>query len=101
MTQRTTLDTILEAISNDESLSNALREHFLPSPSQNTGVGGQHVGTGTGAQINPELATQMYQSGSEPVLAAHMLQSGNTNSQQCAGVDHNPLVSHIRQLGKW
>ena len=40
---------------------------------------------------------QMYQSGSEPALAAHMLQSGNINNQQCAGVN-NPLVSHMHQL---
>ena len=32
-------------------------------------------------------------------MAAHTHQSGNTNSQQCAGVNDNPLVSHLRQLG--
>ena len=40
----------------------------------------------------------MYQSGSKLALAARKLQSGNTNSQQCAGVKDNPLVSHIHQL---
>ena len=79
-------------------------EHLLPNPSQYTIVEGQHVrnvhpGTGT-QQTNPELATQMYQSGSKPVLAAPALQSGDTNSQQRAGVNYNPLVSHILQLGE-
>ena len=47
---------------------------------------------------DPELATQMCQSGSKPALAAQTLQSGNTNSQQRAGVNGNPLVSHLDQL---
>ena len=101
MTQWTTFGRILEAIWNDESLSNALWAHLLPSPSQNTSVRGQDIGNihpGT-QQTNPELVTQMYQSGSKPVLAAYTLQSSNTNSQQCTGVDDNPLVSHISQLG--
>ena len=63
--QRTTLEQILEAISGDKLLSNALRAHLLPNPSHNTGVGGQHVGTDhqpgmEAQQTNPELATQMY-----------------------------------------
>ena len=112
MTQRTALEKIIEAISSDEGLSNALREHLLPSPSQNTDVGGQPVGTshqpGTGVQqTNPDLVTQTYQSGNnpalaahthqsgrEPALAAHTHQSGNTNSHQRAGVNDNPLEAH-------
>ena len=78
--------------------------HSLLNLSHNTIVEGQHVrnvhpGTGT-QQTNPELATHMYQSGSESALAAHTHQSGDTNSQQRAGVNYNPLVSHIRQLKK-
>ena len=56
--------------------------HLLPNPSQYTVVEGQHVRNvhpGT-QQTNPELATQMYQSGSKPALAAPALQSGDTNS---------------------
>ena len=76
---------------------------MLPNPSHNTGVEGQHVGTyhqpvTEAQQTNPELTTQMYQSGSDPALAAHTHQSDNTNSQQRASVNDNPLVSHIRQL---
>lgn len=41
----------------------------------------------------------MYQSGRDPTLAAHTHQSGKTNSQPHAGINDNPLVSHIRQLG--
>ena len=50
---------------------------------------------------NPELATQMYQSGSEPELAVHTHQSVTpTAMQQRAGVDYNPSVNHMHQLGK-
>ena len=70
--QQTALDRIVEAILNDESLNNALLAHLIPSPSPNTSIGGQHIGSihpGTGAQqTNPELAMQMYQSGSKPTL---------------------------------
>ena len=102
--QQTALEKILETLSGDESLREALRTHLLPSPNQNTGESGRHVRTslppGTGVQqTNPALATRMYQSGDNPVLAAQTHQSGNTNSQQRAGVNDNPLVSHIRQLG--
>ena len=102
MAKQTTLENILEAISGDESLRDALRAHFLPSPNQNARVEGQHVNAPVTApqQANPELATQTYQSGSNnPVLAAQTHQSGNTNSHQRAGVNNNQLVSHIRQLG--
>ena len=38
MAQQTMLDCLLEAISDDESLREALRAHFLPGMSQNTEV---------------------------------------------------------------
>ena len=100
MTQRIVLENILEAISSDELLIDAFRErlcrYFDPVQTvQNTGVP-QDV---TSRMENPKLATQMYQSGRKPALAAQTLQSGNTNSQQRAGIKDYPLVSHIRQLG--
>ena len=103
MTQQTALDSILETIWNHELLSNAFVGTFATQskPVHPAIVEGQHVRNvhpGTGIQqTNPELATQMYQSGTKPALAAPALQSGDTNSQLCAGVDYNPLVSHIRQ----
>ena len=100
MTQPTVLENILEAISSNESLRDALRAHFLPSLNQNTRVGRQHVDAPITAtqQTNPELPMQMYQSGSNTALAAQMHQSGNANSHRWVGVNDNPLVSHIRQL---
>ena len=109
MTQQTALDSILAAIWNHELLGNAFVGTFATQsepvhPAVVEGQAGElvrkvHPATGI-QQTNPELATQMYQSGSEPALAAPALQSGDTNSQQRAGVNYNPLVSHIRQLGK-
>ena len=101
MAQQTTLDCILEAISDDESLREALRAHFLPGTNQNTEVDGRHMDAPvvTSQQTNPDLASQIGQSGGRPALAAHSLQSGGTNSHHRAGAYDNPLVSHIRQLG--
>ena len=61
MAQQTTLDFILEAISGDESLREALRAHFLPSTNQNTEVDGLHVDAPivTNQQRNPDLASQI------------------------------------------
>ena len=99
--QRIALENILEAISSDELLIDPFREHlcryFDPVQTiQNTGVRQDVVNS---RMENPELATQMYQSGNKPALTAQTLQSGNTNSQQRADVNGNPLVSHIDKLG--
>ena len=101
MAQQTTLDCILEAISDDESLREALCAHFPPGTNQNTEVDGRHMDAPvvTSQQTNPDLASQIGQSGGRPALAAHSLQSGGTNSHHRAGAYDNPLVSHIRQLG--
>ena len=101
MAQQTTLNCILEAISDDDSLREALRVHFLPGTNQNTKVDGRHVDSSvvTSQQTNPDLASQIGQSGGGPALPAHSLQSGGTNSHHRAGANVNPLVSHIRQLG--
>ena len=101
MAQQTTLDCILEAISGDDSLRETLRAHFLPGTNQNTEVDRQHVDAPivTSQQTNPDLASQIGQSGGRPALAAHSLQSGGTNSHHRAGANVNSLVNHIRQLG--
>ena len=99
------MDSILEAILNDELLSNALVGTFATQsePVHRCGRTAREKRpprNRNSQQTNPELATQMYQSGSKPALAAPALQSGDTNSQQRAGVNYNPLVSHIRRLGE-
>ena len=101
MAQQTTLNCILEAISDDDSLKEALWAHFLPGTNQNTKVDGRHVDSSvvTSQQTNPDLASQIGQSGGGPGLPAHSLQSGSTNSHHRAVANVNPLVSHIRQLG--
>ena len=94
MAQQTTLDGILEAISGDELLREAHRAHFLPGTNQNTEVNGRHVDAPvvTSQQTNPDLVSQIGQSGGRPSLAVHSLQSGGTNSHHHAGVNVNPSV---------
>ena len=101
MTQQTILDGILEAVSGDESLREALWAHFLHSTNQNTEKDGRHVDAPVviSQQTNPDLASQIGQSGGRPALAAHSLQSGGTNSHHRTGANVNPLVSHVRQWG--
>ena len=97
MAQQTTLDGILKAISGDELLREALLAYFPLGKNQNTEVDGRLVDAPvvTSQQTNPDLASQIGQSGGRPALAAHSLQSGGTNSHHRAGANVNPLVSQI------
>ena len=91
MAQQTMLDGILEAVSGDELLREALRAHFLPGTKHNTEVDDRHVDApvGTSQQTNPDLASQIGQSGGRPALAAHSLQSGGTNSYDISTINNH------------
>ena len=59
MAQQRTLDGILEAISGDESLREALLAYFLPGKNQNTKVDWRHVDAPVviSQRTNPDLAS--------------------------------------------
>ena len=92
MAQQTTLDCILEAISGDESLREALWAHFLPGTNQNTEVDGQHVDAPivTSQETNPYLASQIGQSGG----GLHWLRTHSNQAALTATIVLVPMLTH-------
>jgi len=104
MSQQTALEKILEAVSDDESLRDALLAHLLPNPNQNSGGESQHVTNGDPPNAHPELATQTYQSGNNnPALAAQTHQSGiiNNSTPELVNSHWRTKILRVIQVDYW
>lgn len=109
MAQQSTLENILEAVSGDNSLREALLSRLVPGMAENSDFRSQHVSSDSppfqSRQYFPAFGTQMYQTGSlHTPLVTQMCQSGRVtplDTQRCQlGSASAPLVTQGCQLGE-
>ena len=114
MSQSPTLENMLETISSDSHLREALLKHLVPGYDENSvpsqqdvspSALPQHTDTAqavltTQSGIESVLATSVHQSDQSSALAAQTHQSDSTISQHRASATTNPLASHIHQSGR-
>ena len=116
MSQDATLESLLETISSDSQLRDALLKHLVPAQEENRAPS-QHVATLASSHqddtvqtvltsqasqpgLDPALAVSVHQSEQSSVLAAQTHQSDSTISRQSASATNDPLASHIHQSGR-